>query len=218
VLANVAGCHWEMYSDPIPIAASYSPRPNANTITSQPQTAIAATTTTQPATHASANTAPAPIDDKTRDQILAAARSEIGKRFTVDKNPALNEYLTLVGSLLTITTANPDNEYEYVLLATEQPISASVWPKTIFISRGLLKQMEDESELAGVLAREISNLASARYVKAAGLPAPPPMLSKAATTRATTQPSTMPVSANPSPIVRQRAAEFVDLLLKPNPA
>ncbi len=217
ILATLSGCYWEMYSDPIPIPASYSPRPYTNSTTSQPQTAIAPATTTQPATRASANAAPAPIDDKTRGQILAAAKAEISKRFTVDKNPALNEYLTLVGSLLTITTANPNNEYEYVLLATDQPISASVWPKTIFISRGLLRQMEDESELAGVLAREISNLASARYLKAADLPVPPPSLSNPST-RATTQTSTMPISVSQSPLVRQRAAEFVDLLLKANPS
>jgi predicted Zn-dependent protease len=205
----------EMYSDPIPIPASYAPSGYAPTTVGPRPPVVVVPPTTAPATQVLAPTPPA-IDERTRDQIVAEARAELLKRFGVDKDPALKEYLTLVGSLLTISTAHPNSEYEYVLLATDKPVAASVWPKTICISRGLLKQMEDESELAGVLAREISNLASARYLKAADLPTPPLSL-LSPTTRPATRPAPAPTSSAQTALVHQRAGELVDLLLKADP-
>ena len=214
MLAGVGGCYMEMYSDPIPIPASYTPRTFAPT-TSRPEVAVGPYTSA-PATQPATAPSPAPIDDKTRDQIVVAARAEIIRRFGGDKDPQLGEYLTLVGSLLTINTANPQTEYEYVLLGSDQPISAAIWPKTICLSRGLLRQMEDESELAGVLAREISNLASARFLKAAGLPTPPlPAMSAQPSTRAATQAAiTAPVSPGQSAVVHKHAVQLVDLMVK----
>jgi predicted Zn-dependent protease len=209
IMAGVGGCYMEPFSEPIPIRASYSPRATAP-ITLRPEVAIApmtAPSVSQPAT------VPALIDEATRDKIVAAARGDIQRRFGVEKRPQLTEYFTLVGSLLTINTLTPNAEYEYVVLSTDQPISAALWPKTICISRGLLHQMEDESELAGVLAREISNLTSGRGLKAAGLPSPP--LPGVPTTRPSTQAAaTASVSSAQNALIQLRAAKVADLLTK----
>ena len=173
----LAGCTIEPFADPVPVPANYAPYAYTPTppVTTNLQPAQPQTTTTTP----TAPPAPAVIDDATRDQAIAIAQTSILKRFPIDPDPQLNEYLILVGSLITINTPRPDAEYTYLLLKTDQPISCALWPKTICISRGLFNQMQDESELAGVIAREISNCLTARPLKAAGLTVP-----------ATTQPTT----------------------------
>jgi predicted Zn-dependent protease len=194
-----AGCMIdEPYSPPIPVPASYTPTRYAPT-TSQPAApTVTPIASTQPAQ-------PPVIDDAARDAILAAAQANLTRRFGVATDPQLQDYLILVGSLVTINTPKPDVEYTYLLLDTDQPVHASVWPRTVAISRGLIRQMEDESELAGVLAREISHLLAARPLKAAGLPVP-------------TDPATRPATTNPSApapslaLVTRHATRLTDLI------
>ncbi|MDB5322879.1 MAG: peptidase lipoprotein family [Phycisphaerales bacterium] len=206
LLLTASGCTIEPFADPIPIPAGYVPASYA-----QPVYIPAAAVTTSPRTTSPQISTTAPeaqpvIDDKIRDQVLAATQAAIVKRFGIDPNPQLNEYLILVGSLVTINTPRPDADYAYLLLNTDQPISCALWPRTICVSRGLFAQMQDESELAGVIAREISNLISARSVKLAGLPVP-----SEPTTRPVTQPIT---AAPPTPLVTRLAAKLTDILLK----
>jgi predicted Zn-dependent protease len=200
----LAGCTIEPFADPVPVPASYAPYAYA------PAYVPPVTTTTlrpaQPQTTATAPAlppAPAVIDDATRDQAIAIAQTSILKRFGIDNDPQLNEYLILVGSLITINTPRPDAEYTYVLLRTDQPISCALWPRTICISRGLFAQMQDESELAGVIAREISNLLAARPLKAAGLTVP-----------ATTQPTAATQPTQSSLLASRLAGKLTNILIK----
>jgi predicted Zn-dependent protease len=199
LLVTCAGCTIEPFSSPVPVPATYAPEGY------QPTTTIApAVATTRPATAPAVSHSQPPIDDRTVEQALAATRAHVLNRFGVDNDPQLNEYLVLVGSLVTINTPRPDVEYSYVLLNTDRPVSCAVWPKTVCVSRGLLKEMQDESELAGVIAREISNLISARALKAADLPVP---------AGAATRPAATQMSA-PSPAANRIAARLTDLLVK----
>jgi predicted Zn-dependent protease len=230
--AGVVGCYIEPYSEPIRIPSGtvpppYSPQsqggvgPTASTravaIGSNPRPNWPGTVTTAPASTTQA--APLVIDERVREQVAAAAQASIMRRFGVDGDPKLNEYLILVGSLVTISTPEPDVEYRYVLLETDEPISCAVWPKTICVSRGMFKQMEDESELAGVLAREISNLQSGRTLAAAGLPVPEKAVTRPATTRAsattvaTTSPS-QPLTAAQAAAVGGLSSKLMGVLLK----
>jgi predicted Zn-dependent protease len=211
LLPLAGGCSIEPFADPITIPAGYVP-PGYSTYSpaytpTSPRTTIIA----PPATAPSPQIQPV-IDDKTRDQILAAALAGITKRFGIDPDPKLNEYLILVGSLVTINTSRPDVEYAYILLNTNQPVSCACWPKTICLSRGLITRMEDESELAGVIAREISNLIAARALKAAGLPLPSDTANTPVTTAAPAV-THSPSAANTA-LVNRLAAKLTDILLK----
>jgi len=180
----MAGCVIEPFADPIPVPrpgpvpAAYSH--NSGGTATVPTTGItqavgvgttrsvASTTTTSPVATATRPAGPTVIDEKARDQIGQAARDLILKRYPAAKDAKLDDYLVLVGSLVTLGTNTPNAEYQYVLVETDQAFSGAIGPKTIFVSRGLLNRMDDEAELAGVLAREISNLAANRGLKAAG--------------------------------------------------
>jgi len=234
----VGGCALEPFSDPVPVPANYTPpvyssggAAQANPAQANPSTPVVVADSPAPAATGQANspivtpTTQPLLDDLTRDQVFAAARVVVGRRFSIDTDPKLNEYLMLVGSLVTINTPRPDVEYSYILLRTEQPISFGVYPKTLCISRGLLTQMRDESELAGVLAREISNLIAARGPRAAHLPVPADLSpTTAATTLPSSRPTTAPVAATEPALpppgsaqaarVNKLAGALLDLLIK----
>ena len=109
------------------------------------------------------------IDSAARDAIGAAALKQILARYPAARDDKLNEYLILVGSLLTLESPEVDGESQYLLLDADRPFSFAVAPKTVGISRGLLARMVDESELAGVLARELANLRADRAFVGIGL-------------------------------------------------
>jgi predicted Zn-dependent protease len=217
LMSLLGGCYIEPYTDPVPVPANFTSQTYAPVLVIRPvdtmstggqSTGAQANPTTSVST-AAAVQPPAPatvsIDGRMRDQIFANAQSSIVKRFGVDSNPQLNEYLILVGSLVTMNSSTPDVEYGFVLLNTDQPVSCAIAPKTICVSRGLLKQMEDESELAGVIGREIANLISGRAMKAAGIPAP---------SDAATRPAGKALTASDVAIVNKLAMRLVEVLTK----
>lgn len=170
LLWAVGGCTFELYNEPIPVPASYASGSNVEGAT-QPVEKIAVIA---PATRATTQATTQPtfaFDAKAREQLFKTVQGNIFKRYPELKDAKLNEYLVLVGSVITINTPKPETEYTFVLLDTDQPIACGIAPKTICISKGLLLQMEDEAELAGVIGREMSNLLAGRALKAAGLPA-----------------------------------------------
>jgi predicted Zn-dependent protease len=215
LLSLLAGCYIEPYHDAVPVPATYTSQTYAPVLVIRPVDTMSGTAQANPTTSVSTESTaaavqpPAPptlaIDGRMREQIFANAKSSIVKKFGVDSNPQLNEYLILVGSLVTMNSSTPDIEYGFVLLNTDQPVSCAIAPKTICISRGLLKQMEDESELAGVIGREIANLVSGRALKAGGIPAP---------SDATTRPSGQAMTASQVAVVNKLAIRLTDVLTK----
>jgi predicted Zn-dependent protease len=73
-------------------------------------------------------------------------------------NNKLNEYVTLVG--LTVASVCPRNDIDFTfgVLDSDQVNAVSGPHGYVFVTRGALMQMKDESELAGVLAHEIGHI------------------------------------------------------------
>ena len=109
------------------------------------------------------------IDRATRDAIGAAALKNILARYPPANDPKLSEYLVLVGSLLTLDAPRDQAEYDYLLVDSDRPFSFAAVPKTLAVSRGLIARMNDEAELAGVLAGEMANLRADRALSSLGL-------------------------------------------------
>src|SRR5687767_1570108 len=78
-------------------------------------------------------------------------------RWPIYENPELNEYVTLVGLTLASASARPDGNWVFGVLNTPE-IGAYSGPNGyILITRGSLNLMQDEAELAGILAHEIAH-------------------------------------------------------------
>ena len=73
-------------------------------------------------------------------------------------NPALQKYVATLGRAIADVSDRPDIEYYFAVLNSEHPNAFATPGGYVFISLGLLRLMENESQLAGVLAHEISHI------------------------------------------------------------
>lgn len=80
-------------------------------------------------------------------------------------NPALTKYINLVGAALATSTNRPEIEFRLAILDTDEINAYAAPGGYIFITKGALKYMNDESELAGVLAHEVAHITEKHVVK-----------------------------------------------------
>lgn len=79
-------------------------------------------------------------------------------------NAALSRYINLVGQTLVSNTNRPEIDFHFAILDTDSVCSYAAPGGYVFISMGALKTMEDEAELAGLLAHEIAHVLSRQVV------------------------------------------------------
>lgn len=94
-------------------------------------------------------------DDLGRTVAIAATN-----QWPLYDNPALNKYVTMVGLALADHTANPGANCVFGVLDTPNLAAYSGPNGYIMVTRGAIAAMQDESELAGVLAHEMSHVTS----------------------------------------------------------
>ena len=75
-------------------------------------------------------------------------------------DPNLNDYVSRIGNKLAEVSDVPDLPYEFVVLNNGVPNAWALPGGKIAINRGLLTELDDESELAAVLAHEIVHAAA----------------------------------------------------------
>jgi predicted Zn-dependent protease len=81
-------------------------------------------------------------------------------------NPAVQQYVNRVGRWLTLQTERPDLPWQFGVL-DDNDVNAFAAPGGyVFITKGLLAQMNSEAELAGVLAHEISHVLRKHHLQA----------------------------------------------------
>jgi len=73
-------------------------------------------------------------------------------------DPSLQSYVNRLGKWLALHTDRPGLPWRFGVLDTESVNAFATPGGYVFITRGLLLQMRDESELAGVLAHEIGHV------------------------------------------------------------
>lgn len=73
-------------------------------------------------------------------------------------DPVLRSYVTLVGQALVQSVGREGLAYHFAILKDEGVNAYSTPGGYVFVTRGALRQMRDESELAGVLAHEIAHV------------------------------------------------------------
>lgn len=74
-------------------------------------------------------------------------------------DPELLKYVNLVGHAVADVSTRPDIEYHFAILNTEYPNAFATPGGYVFVSIGLLKMLDNEAQLAGVLAHEVAHIA-----------------------------------------------------------
>ena len=86
-------------------------------------------------------------------------------RYKAYDSPELVKYLNLVGLALTKNTNRPELDFHFMVLDTREINAYAAPGGYVFVTAGALIQMQDEAELAGVLAHEIGHITEMHVVK-----------------------------------------------------
>ncbi len=92
-------------------------------------------------------------------------------RYPLLKDKTLTEYINLVGKAMSQHAARPEIEFRFGILDTDTINAFSAPGGYIFITKGCLKLIEDEAELAGILGHEIAHITERHIVKEINLKA-----------------------------------------------
>ncbi len=102
-------------------------------------------------------------EERATGRVLAA---KVAKNFGgLWKNDRWNDYVNVLGRSLVPYSKRPDIKYRFAILDTDNVNAYSCPGGYIFVTRGLLKLVDNETQLAGVLAHEIAHVANRHIEK-----------------------------------------------------
>jgi predicted Zn-dependent protease len=96
----------------------------------------------------------------------ADVSARIRERFGVVQDPAVHQYVALVGAVLTEQTTRPALPWTFIVLDTDGVNAFASPGGYVHITRGALGLIDSEAELAGVLAHEIAHVTRKHTVNA----------------------------------------------------
>ena len=106
------------------------------------------------------------ITESEEIKLGAEVSDRVRARYGVVQDAAVHRYVTLVGTLLVRKSTRPNLPFRFVVLDTDGVNAFAAPGGFIHITRGALGLMASESELAGVLAHEISHVTEKHTVNA----------------------------------------------------
>lgn len=87
-----------------------------------------------------------------------ASAAKMFHAFGAYDNPPMTKYVNLVGNTVAQSGARHDIQYHFAILNSEIVNAFAMPGGYIFITRGALANLQNESELAGVLAHEVAHV------------------------------------------------------------
>lgn len=106
------------------------------------------------------------IDEKQEIEIGRDMAARLLGAAPLVNDARLQRYVNNVGRWLASQTERPELPWRFGVLDATQINAFAVPGGTIFVTRGLLRQMHSEAELAGVLAHEIGHVLRKHHLKA----------------------------------------------------
>ncbi|TGL61776.1 peptidase M48 [Leptospira ognonensis] len=97
-------------------------------------------------------------DTKTEVKMGRALAARLLKKYPLMKDAALTGYLNSVGNQVASISSRRDLSFKFGVLDTEEENALACPGGFIFITKGTLKKIQSESELAGVLGHEIGHI------------------------------------------------------------
>jgi predicted Zn-dependent protease len=100
-----------------------------------------------------------PIGEEEEKTIGGSLAIQVFNRFGgLYDNPELQRYITLVGQSLADVSDRPELDYHFAVVNSEHPNAFATPGGYVFVSVGLLRTLENEAQLAGVLGHEIAHI------------------------------------------------------------
>ena len=107
-----------------------------------------------------------PISDEEELILGRAVAARVIGRYGITQAPQQTYYLNLIGMALVQRSDRSDIAYHFAILDTDDVNAYACPGGFVFITRGALSMVRDESELAAVLAHEIAHVSERHIVNA----------------------------------------------------
>ncbi len=105
-----------------------------------------------------------PKDRSLREVAVGRAlTARFAKADGIVKNATATSYVSLVGQAVVEAAGQSDKDYHFAILDTDESISVAGPGGDILISKGYIKSLSSEAELAAVLAMEVAHVALAHH-------------------------------------------------------
>lgn len=105
------------------------------------------------------------INEEDEIKIGRAAAAALCGRYGLVREQKSLRYMNLVGKVVARRSKRPELDYRFGILDTDEVNAFAAPGGYVFVTKGLLRSVRDESELAGVLAHEISHVACKHVIK-----------------------------------------------------
>ncbi len=106
------------------------------------------------------------ITDEEERQIGAEISAKLRDKYGVVQDPAVHKYVTLVGTVLASQSSRSTLKWTFIVLDTDGVNAFAAPGGFIHITRGALALIQNEAELADVLAHEISHVTEKHTINA----------------------------------------------------
>lgn len=98
----------------------------------------------------------------------AAMQQQVAEQIGLYMDPELDSYVDAVGQRLVDALGDTPYSFQFAVVDQFEPNAFASPGGYIYVSRGLMAQMNSEAELAGVLAHEISHVTRRHHTRQAG--------------------------------------------------
>lgn len=106
------------------------------------------------------------VDDVRAELIFGrGVGARILGKYGIYKDDALTRYINLVGKGVSLHAGRPEIELRFAVIDTDTVNAFAAPGGYVFVTKGALKIMEDEAELAAVLAHETAHVVERHIVK-----------------------------------------------------
>jgi beta-barrel assembly-enhancing protease len=112
--------------------------------------------------------AQAAIPTSDEEEIVLGKRvaAKVIERYGIENAPEMTYYLNLITTAIAQRSDRPNIAYHVAILATDDVNAYACPGGYIFVTRGVLNMVQDEAELAAVLAHEIAHVTERHIVNA----------------------------------------------------
>lgn len=105
------------------------------------------------------------IDDRTEIGIGASTDEKVRTQYGVYEDPKLERYVNQIGQNLAAVSHRRDISYHFTVLDTPIVNAFAAPGGYVYVTRGLLAQVNSEAELSGVIGHEIGHITARHGVK-----------------------------------------------------
>lgn len=98
-------------------------------------------------------------------QFGLSTKAQVEKQYKIYTDKEVNNYISALGQKLAVHSERPDLKYEFYVVDSNEVNAFAVPGGFVYVTTGIIKELENEAQLAAVIGHEIGHIAKKHSVK-----------------------------------------------------